>query len=242
MRKRAAWSIIAAGVTAGILLVPGSANAAVLVNADASSSGTSVFGRIGTGNCAEGNISVVSDPQRGRVFRFHKPSSGNRCEHRGYRGFTFRNNTTYHIGWWFKLSNTGNNNAIFQWKSYESHRQNFPIVLKMVDGRLTMLHSPLNGGDRNIWRSGEAIRTNTWYHVVLSIHTNDNTNERGGWVEMTFNGQRITFTTGGQRFVGRTWDSLNDAKMGVYGARGRDVSNFIDGVRVATTYAEAAAT
>jgi hypothetical protein len=241
MRKKAIWSVIVAAATAGALVIPGAAQGAVLVNADASAGGAPPFGLTGRGNCADGQVTTVNDPQRGRVFRFHKPRGSNRCEHRGYRNFRFANNATYHIGWWFKLTNIGNNNAIFQWKSYENHRQNFPVVLKVTGGRVEMLHSPLNGGDRIVWRSA-GIRTGVWYHVVLSIHTNADERTPRGWVELTFNGARATFPGGGARFMGRTWDSLNDAKMGVYGASGQDVSNFIDGVRVATTYAEAAAT
>ncbi len=234
MLKRLRLAAAALGAL-GLVLIAGQANAAVLVDADAARGGSvsSTFRLGGEGNCGTGNVSAVSNAQRGRVWRFHKPSSSGRCETHGVAGMQFRNNSTYYIGWWFNLSSTGDNNAVMQWKSYGHHIQNFPVVLRMRGGQLELMQRQPGPRESFPWHG--RIAANQWNHVVLGIHTSSEL--RGGWIELYFNGSQQSLA-GQQRYPCRTWDGENDLKLGVYGARGRTVTNLIDGPTIGTTYAD----
>jgi hypothetical protein len=233
-----AASVGVAGI--GLVLASGHAQAAVIWDGDASrGQASAVFRSIsGEGNCGTGSVTPVDDSSQGRVWRFHKPSSSNRCESRGVKvggsSYQFRNNQTYYIGWRFKLSSTRNNNAVFQWKSYEQHRQNFPVVLKMIGGQLTLMQRQPGGRESFPWR--RAISADQWNHVVLGIHTSSET--MGGWIELYWNGQQQSLA-GRDRFAGRTWDSYNDPKFGIYGGRGTTMTSWIDGLKIGTTLADA---
>ena len=112
---------------------------------DGSASGRSAKDTFGILNCvAPGSITAATDPTRGRVWRMDKPAASNRCEAHGIRVngamYAFSNNSTYYLDWSAKLTSIVNNNAIFQWKSYGDHIQNYPLVLKIISGRLTLLN------------------------------------------------------------------------------------------------------
>ena len=239
MAKYARW-VVAAAVAGWA----GTAGASVIWNGDASR-GTGVFKTISSsGNCgAPSSVTAVTDGTRGRVWRYRKHPDSNRCENHGIKvgssNFVFQNNTTYYLGWWSRLNDTGNNNANFQWKSYgDGHQQNFPVVLKMIEGRMTLMQRQPRGVETFLWR--RAISKNQWNHFALAIRTSSA--ERGGYLEFWFNGVKQTFTTGGQRFACRLWDTGNHMcpKWGVYGGGTRDLTNHVDDLRLGTTFADVA--
>jgi hypothetical protein len=51
-------------------------------------------------------------------------------------------------------------------------------------------------------------------------------------------GVQQTFSNGQKRWACRTMDDINDPKWGVYGANGTAVTNYVDGLKVGTTYAD----
>ncbi|HEU4425698.1 MAG TPA: heparin lyase I family protein [Pilimelia sp.] len=238
MRRHIGWAAALTGFF-GVLLSAGPARADVIFDADTSpASAAETFGRTSSGNCDTGTISTVSDPTFGRVWRFHKPKGSDRCEARGVRVrgelFEFSNNATYYIGWRFNLSNTADNNAVFQWRSNGDGLQGFPFVLKMIDGRLTMLQRQPEKREFFPW--SRPIKAGTWNHVALGIHTSDSLT--GGWIEVYFNGVPQRFTNGSTRWPARTWDDSNDPKWGVFGASDTEVTNLIDALRVGTSLAD----
>ena len=207
------------------------------------SQGTSVFKGIGgDGNCGTGSITGFSDSQRGTVWRYHKPSSSGRCENHGIAvngsGYYFQNGRTYYLGWFSRLSTSANNNANFQWKSYEAHIQNYPIVIKMISGRVHLLQRQPGESLTTIWST--PLSANVWNHFVLGISLSQET--RGGAIEFWYNGIRQTFVNGTQRYMCRTYDSGNHncPKWGIYGGTGTDMSNYVDDLRVGTAYADVA--
>jgi hypothetical protein len=144
--------------------------------------------------------------------------------------FQTRNNKTYYFGWSSRLSTVVRTNAVFQWKSYGDHTQNFPLVLSTDDGNLTLFNRQPDRQDYTPWRM--PITAQRWYDIVLGIHTS--AAPRGGWVELYIDGVQQTFSNGATRWPCRTWDSHNDPKWGVYGAVGTDIDNDIDNLRIAT--------
>jgi hypothetical protein len=228
---------LAVATALAVTLTSAPAHAALIWDGDAGK-GTGVFGHIGSNCASPGSVAAVDDSSRGRVFRFRKPSGSNRCEAKGLtvggQHYQFRNGSTYYLGWSSKLSNTVNNNATFQWKSYGDHIQNWPVVLKMIDGRLTMIQRQPGNVVHTIWST--PVSRNSWHQIILGLHLSDQTT--GGWVELWFNGAKQTFSNGTQRWACRTWDSLNEPKWGVYGAQGSSVDNYVDGLKVGTSYGD----
>jgi hypothetical protein len=230
------WAVMLGALAAGAVLFPGPARASVIWDGDAARASASAT--FGIDNCdAPGSITAVTDPARGRVWRFDKPAGSNRCEAHGFKVgggmYRFGNGGTYYLGWSSKLSNLTDNNATFQWKSYGNHIQNYPVVLKMLRGKLTLLQRQ---PDQTYYPWSRAIAVNSWNHIVLGIHTSDVLT--GGWVELYVNGEQQTFSNGAKRWPCRTWDSSNDPKWGVYGAEASSVTNFVDDLKVGTSLAD----
>ncbi|WP_158879396.1 heparin lyase I family protein [Amycolatopsis anabasis] len=234
------WRSVTALLATTTLLLLGSppADAALLWNGDAAL-GKGVFANIG-GECASpGDVTAVDDADRGKVWRYRKPGGLNRCESRGIKvggkEYTFRNGQTYYLGWSSKLTSTVNNNANFQWKSYGNHTQNYPVVLKVIDGRFALLQRQPNE-TRIIWRT--PLAANTWHRVVLGLHLSDQL--KGGWVELYYDGVQQTFDGGSKRWPCRTFDDENHPKWGVYGARDDAVTQFVDDLKIGTAYSDVA--
>jgi hypothetical protein len=223
-------------------MVVRAADASLIWDGDASK-GTGVFGTIGSNCASPGTVTAVSDSTQGTVWRFSKPSGLDRCEAHGISVngsmYVFQNGSTYYLGWRNKLTNLVDNNANFQWKSYptDGSLQNWPIVIKMISNRVTMIQRQPGSVIKTVWSS--AISANTWNHYVVSIHVSDQT--LGGWVELWYNGVMQTLSNGSTRWPCRTLDGTNDPKWGVYGATSSAVINYVDGLRVGTTYSDVSA-
>jgi hypothetical protein len=206
------------------------------------SNGTGVFkGFGGEGNCGTGSITPFNDPQRGSVWRYNKPASSPRCENHGIAvngsGYAFQNDRTYYLGWFSKLSTNANNNANFQWKSYEQHIQNWPVVLKLISGRVTMIQRQPGNQVHTIWSA--PLSANVWTHWVIGLHLSDDT--LGGWVELYMNGVQQRFNNGQLRWACRLFDGGHVCpKWGIYGGSGTAMNNYVDGLKVGTTYGDVA--
>jgi hypothetical protein len=232
LKKLGLGAALGAGIL-GVVLIATHAQASVIWTGDPSQPKSAVFG---IDNCDKpGVIDTANDGAHGRVWRFHKASGSNRCEAHGIKVggsmYKFQNNATYYIGWSSNLSSTTNNNATFQWKSYGNHIQNFPLVLKMIGGKLTLLNKQPGNEQYLPW--SKPVKAGEWNKIVIGIHTSGAT--LGGWAELYFNGAQQTFSNGQKRWPCRTWDSKNDPKFGVYGAQGSTIDNFVDDLKIGTT-------
>jgi len=223
------------------VLLAASADAELIWTDQDGAAGNSVWGYLGsTGNCGSpSSVTIGSEAGRGSVFRFRKPASSNRCETHGINvgggQWNPQEGGTYYLGWWSRLTSTANNNANFQWKSYGSHIQNFPVILKIINGRMNLMYrEPGEPCCHVVWST--PISANVWNHYVLAIHVRSS--ESSGWIEFWFNGVHQTLTNGSTRFHGRTHDDINHPKWGVYGGTGIDMSNYLDDVRVGTALAD----
>jgi hypothetical protein len=237
MLRRIAWFAGIPAALIGAVLLAGQAQAATIWTGDAAKGGFP----FGNSNCSRpGSITVVTDVTRGKVWKYNKPKGDLRCESHGIsvggKRYKFANNNTYYLGWWMNLSDIADNNANFQWKSYGHHIQNFPFQLKMSKGKFTLLNRQPKGHTFYPW--AVPLKPNTWHHIVLGIHTSDAL--KGGWLELYYDGVQQTFTDGSKRWAARTWDSYDDPKWGVYGAKGTAVVNLVSGLAVGTAYADVA--
>jgi hypothetical protein len=238
-------SALAAGAMTMTLLAT-QAHAAVIWSAEHLTDPNRVFENVGS-NCSDAGNSVTSVQDgavRGAVWRYEKASASNRCESKGVAtnnvNYVFQNGTTRFFGWESKLSNTVDNHAIFQWKSETDGAQNWPVVLKMVGGHLTMLQRQPNQPAQTIWSSPSPVAADDWNHIVVGMKFSDTTD--GGWVQLWFNGVRQTFKQGTpqstQHWKCQTWDTPgggNKPKWGVYGAQGHTVVHSVDGLKMGNT-------
>jgi len=195
-----------------------------------------------------GSITVVTDPTYGKDWQFYKPQGSHRTEGHGAKGFQAKEGDDIYIGWRFKLSlssNTLTTNAIFQWKAFGSPMlQNYPIVIKTLDGRFALqqfnpstLHYNFGNVLTNLFFT--PVTTDTWVEVVLRIGISSDISK--GFIELWWNGKQQKLLSGSTRFVCRTLDaSYCDPKWGVYGGDSGNVTNHVNALIIATTYAEAA--
>jgi hypothetical protein len=191
-------------------------------------------------NCAApGTLTTTSDSQHGQVWAYHKPAGDKRCESHGIQvgggKYTFQNNSTYYIGWWSKLTDLTDNNADFQWKSYGAGMtQNYPFVISVHGGHAGVWQQQPSVPGVTAWTSAQALTPGQWVHYVVGVHTSDQL--RGGWIQLWFNGVPQTFADGSTQYHCRTFDVQNDPKWGEYGAQGADVTNFVAGQKIGTSY------
>jgi hypothetical protein len=208
----------------------GTAYASVTWSATSLSSFKSLEEQDNEGNYHSDNGSNATEPVNNE-FKFHKVPDDRRCEAKGANGVTINQNQTYYIGWRFKLSNTVNNNSIFQWKAYGSPMtQNYPFVLKMINGKIT-LELYTGGGAKTVLFS-QTVAANTWYTNVIMIKTSSNA--ANGRVSYWFNGSQKV-----NNFACKTFDgSTIDPKWGIYGASGYTVDSYVKDLKIGTTYGD----
>jgi hypothetical protein len=179
---------------------------------------------------------AVNDPTYGTIWQFYKDDNDRRCEAHGAAGFDPAIGSTYYIGWGFELTSTVNNNAMFQWKSYGSPMvQNFPLVLKMVNGSMELHYFPPNSGDVVLW--SHSLSANTWVKIYLKIKVSDQTS--GGSVSLWYNDTQQTLSNGSTSYTGKTFDgNAVDPKWGIYGAVGTKMSDYVRHLRIGTALSD----
>jgi autotransporter-associated beta strand protein len=191
------------------------------------------------------SITTTTDPVYGPEFQFYKATPDLRAEAHGAKGFAASVGNTYYIGWRFKVNNTVTDNAVFQWKAYDNTgsnttlEQNFPIVLSFNNNDLQLAYFTPNVGTRNVLFD-QPEQPNVWNTAVLAIKVeSDTTGTINFWwdgVEQNLAGQGVTYS-------GRTWDGdYCDPKWGIYGAVGSQVTDWVNGLKIGTTYADVAPT
>jgi hypothetical protein len=234
-------------VLAAVCLTPAvPAQASLIWDGDASR-GTGIFKLIGSNCSSPGSVTAANDTTHGTVWRYNKPSGSDRCESHGIKvngnNYTFQNGSTYYLGWRYRLSSTVDNNAQFQWKVFPAPGPaglNWPLALKVVNGRAVMLNRKgiRTDGSYEVYEIWSApIVANTWYHMVLAVKLSNMRD--GGYVEIWLNGVQQTLLGGTTRWACRLYDNDHVCpKWGVYGASGDTVINYVDGLRIGTTFAD----
>lgn len=174
------------------------------------------------------NVGGETCEQADDGLRIFKPANSGRAELRGIKRLEFQKDKKYYIAWDFMVSSTVTNNAIFQWKAYGSPmKQNFPIVIKIVNGELVLaqFQDPTAGLRRENVLFRKRLSANQWYSNMLAIRVSDQ--NQGGSVEYWFDGYQQDLLAHGEStkvWPCRTFDgSLVDPKFGIYGAHGTDV-------------------
>jgi len=202
-----------------------------------------------------GTILPATDPIHGKIWRVHKPAPDKRAEIRGAKGWSFhegkggimQQGVTYYIGWRYKFELPQDKSggwACFQWKSYpdpdkpETFTQNYPLNMSYNGRELTL--TKFGAGwrtDRSkvvkLW--SQPVKIGTWVDVVLVI--NPSLDEKAGYVELYFNGDKQRLLTGGTRDFCKTMDGLEVApKWGAYnsGAIGTEITVNLADLRIGT--------
>ncbi|WP_143304674.1 heparin lyase I family protein [Chitinophaga vietnamensis] len=190
-----------------------------------------------------GTITVENDATYGPVWKFYKPAGSHRTEGHGAQGFQAVEGDDIYIGWRSKLDipNNQNTNAVFQWKAYGSGQpmlQNYPIVLSTNTSNVFhLMHYAPGKIGTEVWST--PLSANTWNSMVMRIKVSRDSSI--GFIEFWYNGVKQTLVNGTQRYPARTLDAdYCDPKFGVYGGDPADITNYVQGIKIASTYAEAA--
>ena len=217
------------------------------------SDGTSVFKLLNledsSGN-ATGNpspngssITVITDPTYGPEFQFYKAAADLRAEAHGAAGFDPAIGSTYYIGWRFKVNSTVTDNAVFQWKAYGGTlQQNYPLVLKFVNGSLQLHYFAPGVVDHLLWSQSESA--NQWNTAVLEIKVSELNVTSGpgaGSISFWWDGTQENLGSEGTTYIGSTFDGTSvDPKWGIYGAVGTQVTDDVNSLAIGTAYSDVA--
>jgi hypothetical protein len=190
-----------------------------------------------------GTITAETDPVYGQVWKFYKPAGSHRTEGHGAKNFQAAEGDDIFIGWRSKLDipQNQNTNAVFQWKAYGSGQpmtQNYPIVLSTTtSGTIHLMHFAPGKIGTEVWVA--PLSRNVWNSIVMRIKVSRD--GAVGFIEFWYNGVKQTLVNGTQRYPARTLDAdFCDPKFGVYGGDPAAITNYVQGAKIAATYAEAA--
>jgi hypothetical protein len=182
------------------------------------------------------SLTRVTDAVEGGVWKFHKDDLDRRCEVKGAAGFTPAQGATYYIGWRFKMGSLTNNNSIFQWKSYGSPMtQNYPVVVKLINGQLNFEHYSDGQVKHTLW--AHTIAANTWYSLVIKIKVSNSAT--GGNVQFWFGNDTTaeTLLTGGTSYTCKTFDGNEvEPKWGYYGETNTNEDTWVGKLKIGTAY------
>lgn len=205
--------------------------------------GLSAFGQLNIENGS--SVTAINDSTYGKIWKFNKPKGSNRCESSHLpNSLHAKEGDLWYFGWRYKLDMPQNftTNAIFQWKAYptQGSLQNWPVVLKTVNGKLYLMVSSIKpaGGyyGKYIWETPTVV--NQWINVVLQIKVSRDSTI--GHLEFWYNGVKQNFMNGSLRYYSRTLDSdYTDPKWGIYGASDIEATNYVHALKIAGTYEEA---
>jgi hypothetical protein len=230
----------------------GAANPASVIWYADPAKGDAVFKNMNTDSGC--TVTIVDDPQHGKVRKFNRPPGVNRCEAKGAAGYDTKEGDLVYVGMRYKieapmdLTVTG----IFQWKTYDTpghpNTLNFPLLMRTAAGHLNVeVQKPAAGqgagglsGGTVIWSIPTPI--GQWFTIVLGIK--QSYDAKAGWVEVYYNGQLQKLSDGSMRLSCQTLDGgYIDPKWGIYGTTSSpkpQSASFIGDIRLARDYASAA--
>lgn len=170
------------------------------------------------------------------VIAIYKPASSARAEVRDPGNIVIENGKKYYFSWRFMLTSTVTNNAIFQWKSYgEPMTQNYPIVIKFINGVLHVLQFQTPHDQNVLFR--KQLSENQWYSHMIAISVSDQ--PQGGTIEYWFEGVQYELISHGDNktiWPCKTWDGSSiSPKFGIYGAVGTDITSNVQNLLVGET-------
>jgi hypothetical protein len=230
----------------------GPANPANLIWYADPAKGATVFKNVeATDACT---ITVVDDPEHGKVRKFNRPPGTNRCEVKGAAGFDTKDGDVVYVGMRYKIEAPMDLTvtSIFQWKTYDTaghpNTLNFPILIRPSSGRLQVdvrkPASALGGGGLSGGSVAWSVPTpiGQWFTIVLGIK--QSYDSKVGWLEVYYNGQPQKLADGSMRLSCQTLDGGNvEPKWGMYGTTSSpkpQSASIIGDIRIARDYAAAA--
>jgi hypothetical protein len=175
-----------------------------------------------------------------KAWIFSKKADSERCEVRNVRvppgGSTFKPvaGETYYLAWSSKfehISDPGTELVMFQWKSYSDpsntasphQAQNYPFIMQVKYDAARLFYVGPRGAEAPseqwhlIWASPPGMDSR-WHDFTMAIHVSANAAD--GWGRLWFDGEEQLLGEAGEvpvlQYAGRTLDSSNEPKWGVY--------------------------
>jgi hypothetical protein len=217
--------------------------AEVLWDGDANK-GTSVFRSL---QAVNGTISIVTDPEYGKVFLMLCHDNGNtkaRCEVAHFRDFQEKNDGVYWFGWmqkWGPLPTKVGKWQVLQQIHLSPAKAPVPLGLSVPgDGKMHLNLQDPSGRSTTVW--SHDLPLYSWHSFVYHIQYSETV--ANGWLELWYDGVQQTFKNGQTRVSCAMARAGNTSywKWGVYrsGAGGPigDSYAYLWHPKAATTYAE----
>lgn len=235
-----------------ILMLFQFAQAQVLWHGDPNKNYLKSFYRLSRESGETGTVSTVNDAQYGKVWKLNKPNGDKRCEFARTEGtensYTPKEGDVLYLGWRMKANITGSSSptgfGVFQWKSSNTHSQNYPFTFSYVNGSKLELNAFDAGTSCQSCRKevllSHTLPENKWVSIVLGIKVSKT--ESKGYLECWINGVKQDLNGDGanKRFTHRTLDDNgNYCKWGAYSEASRNfnVDVHLDEMRMGTTFA-----
>jgi hypothetical protein len=204
-----------------------------------------------TGGCT---ITVIDDPDHGKVRKFNRPPGTNRCEVKGAATYNTKEGDLVYVGMRYKIDAPMDLTvtSIFQWKTYDTpghpNTLNFPILIRPSAGKLNVEAQKLAAGGAGGGLSGGNViwsiptPIGQWFTIVLGIK--QSYDSKLGWIEVYYNGQQQKLADGSMRVAAQTLDGGDiNPKWGMYGTTSSpkpQSSSTIGDIRIARDYPSAA--
>lgn len=232
-----------------LLLIIGYAQAQVLWYGDPNRNYKDSFYRLSRESGETGTVTTTNDANHGKVWVINKPYGEKRCELARTEGtvnsYTPKEGDMLYLGWRMKVEIAGASNpsgfAVFQWKSTNTHSQNYPFIFGYSGNSVSMSAYDAGTGSQSSRQEklcSKFVGEGNWVSIVVAVKVSRN--ENIGYLECWYDGVKQTMPGGGTRFKHRTLDDNgNYCKWGAYNEASRyfDITVSFDEMRFGTTLA-----
>lgn len=232
-----------------LLFVIGYVNAQVLWYGDPNRNYKDSFYRLSRESGETGTVTTTNDATHGKVWVVNKPNGDKRCELARTEGtvnsYTPKEGDMLYLGWRMKVEIAGSNSpsgfAVFQWKSTNTHSQNYPFIFGYGGNSIEMSAYDAGTGSQSSRQEklcSKFVGEGNWVSIVVAVKVSKN--ENIGYLECWYDGVKQTMPGGGTRFKHRTLDDNgNYCKWGAYNEASRNfnITVSFDEMRFGTTLA-----
>ncbi|OOO05226.1 Polysaccharide lyase [Aspergillus oryzae] len=176
-------------------------------------------------------IKLDKDPKGTPALHFHRKKDYIRAEYHSLKN-QIEVDKTYYIGYKFSLGAIQQSLMIWQFKEYSANSHggaNIPLSLEFKSGKLNLQYQA-SGDAKRVSQWSKELKTDTVYSIGLVINTS-----RPGWVELYFDGEQQTLSSGSTRLKANTFPGQADPKFGAYRGEEVQIDTYVYNIQIGTT-------
>ncbi|GMF73048.1 unnamed protein product [Aspergillus oryzae] len=155
-------------------------------------------------------IKLDKDPKGTPALHFHRKKDYIRAEYHSLKN-QIEVDKTYYIGYKFSLGAIQQSLMIWQF------------------GKLNLQYQA-SGDAKRVSQWSKELKTDTVYSIGLVINTS-----RPGWVELYFDGEQQTLSSGSTRLKANTFPGQADPKFGAYRGEEVQIDTYVYNIQIGTT-------